>query len=63
MFEGIIQQEQNRKGSASASDNDYKHKKLSMLAGLLGTKPPKEKNWNDPNVQKAARNRRIHAGY
>jgi len=63
MFEGIIQQEQNRKGSASASDNAYKHKKLGMLAGLLGTKPPKEKNWNDPNVQRAEHNRRNHAGY
>ena len=63
MFGGIIQQEQNRKGMATAADNDYKHKKLGVLAGLMGQKAPKEKNYNDPNVQRNAMNRRRAAGY
>ena len=63
MYDNIIQQEQSRKGAASAADNDYKQKKLGVLAGLMGQKAPKEKNYNDPNVQRNAMNRRLYAGY
>ena len=35
MYQGIIQQEQNRKDQATAKEAEHKNNKLSVLSGLL----------------------------
>ena len=63
MYENILQQEQNRKGTETAANAQTQDKKMNILAGLLGQKQQKEPNWNDPNVQRNYANRRRIMGY
>ena len=63
MYEGILQQEQNRKGTETAANAQAQDKKMNILAGLLGQKQPKEPNFNDPNVQRNYANRQRIMGY
>ena len=63
MYENILQQEQNRKGTETAANAQTQDKKMNILAGLLGQKQQKEPNWNDPNVRRNYANRRNILGY